>query len=128
MLELLGRNKLVITAPLMPISGLIRPAVNSNSRQLTSFASSGQPINFSRANFPLVWRRTKIIRRFYERVKNVYWLFGSARVDNMFLFTAVRLSNCRLLLRGRGAAGARSLQRLQQIDPACSKYDTEGGR
>lgn len=143
------RYKLVITAPLMLISGLIRPALNLNSSQLTSLPSSGHThaINFSAA----AKLAAHLKRRIYSLVKNgVFFIFmtvftvgdlHSVLCVDVFLCLFVRvsdvfylrlcvclLSNCRLLLRGRGAAGARSLQRLQQIDPACSKYDTEGGR
>lgn len=58
----------------------------------------------------------------------VFVVLASVFSEVFYLRLCVCLSNFRLLLRGRGAAGARSLQRLQQIDPARSKYDTEGGR
>jgi Neurotransmitter-gated ion-channel ligand binding domain len=66
------RNKLVITAPLMPISGLIRPALNLNSSQLTSSGHT-HAINFSaqRPNISLRWQK-KSGAFFYDRVKNVY--------------------------------------------------------
>jgi hypothetical protein len=75
------RNKLVITAPLMPISGLIRPALNLNSSQLTSLPSSGHThaINFSAATKLAAHFERRIyfaaqtkMGRFYDRVKNVY--------------------------------------------------------